>query len=89
MIDIFVYIIHLFFCDTFIHTDVTKYCRTHEIFAHTLTSLHVPEEEKKRRGGSQPSLSQAEQPSHCSVFGCSCMVFLPDGPSMSARENNI
>lgn len=45
---------------------------------------------KKNYGeGSQPSLSQAEQASHCSVFGCSCVVFLPDGPSMSARENNI
>lgn len=37
---------------TFVHTDVTKYCRTHEIFAHTLTSLRGPEKKKKekRRG---------------------------------------
>lgn len=47
------------------HTDVTKYCRTHEIFAHTLTSLHVPEEEKKKGGvGGAANLLCHKQNSH-------------------------
>lgn len=33
-----------------------------------------------------PTFSAPEQASYCWVFGCSCMVFLSDGLSMSARE---
>lgn len=33
-----------------------------------------------------PAYSAPEQASYCWVFGCSCVVFLSDGPSMSARE---
>lgn len=33
-----------------------------------------------------PTFPVLEQASHCLVFGCSCMVFLPDGLSVSARE---
>lgn len=34
----------------------------------------------------EPTFSVLEQASYCLVFGCSCMVFLPDGLSTSARQ---
>lgn len=52
--------------------------KTPEIFDHPLTSPP-----SSKRG---PTFSAPEQASYCWVFGCSCMVFLSDGLSMSARE---
>lgn len=34
----------------------------------------------------EPTFSVPEQASYCLGFGCSCVVFLPDGLSTSARE---
>lgn len=47
--------------------------------------VHIaPFPKRKKRG--DPSSSPLEQASYCWVFGCSCMGFLSDGMSMSARE---
>lgn len=54
-------------------------CKTSKIFDHPLTSPPSP-----KKG--DPTFSAPEQESYCWVFGCSCMVFLSDGLSMSARE---
>lgn len=36
-----------------------------------------------------PACSAPEQASYCWVFGCSCVVFLSDGPEYVCQENCI
>lgn len=64
------------------HHKGLSHCKPPEISDHPFTSPPSPKE--KKRG--DPSSSPLEQASYCWVFGCSCMGFLSDGMSMSARE---
>lgn len=65
--------------------DITKDYPIAKPLKYLTTRSHRPLPQKKKKRG-DPSSSPLEQASYCWVFGCSCMGFLSDGMSMSARE---
>lgn len=66
---------------TSIQRNITKDYPIAKPLKYLTTRSHHPLPQKGEQAFSAP-----EQASYCWVFGCSCMVFLSDGLSMSARE---